>query len=55
MQSPPASTMKLRRNVHVDWKINITAQSPVKIDTEMLEHSADGNLFNVKGDPIIGE
>jgi hypothetical protein len=46
MQSPPASTMKLRRNVHVDWKINITAQSAVKIDTEMLEHSADGNLFS---------
>jgi hypothetical protein len=55
MQNPPASTMKLRRNVHADWKINITAQSPVKIDTEMLEHSADGNLFNVKGNPIIGE
>ena len=55
IQSPPASTMKLRRNVHADWKINITAQSPVKIETEMLEHSADGNLFSVKGNPIIGE
>jgi hypothetical protein len=22
---------------------------------EMLEHSADGNLFSVKGNPIIGE
>jgi hypothetical protein len=47
--------MKLRRNIHADWKINITAQSPVKIETEMLEHSADGNLFSVKGNPIIGE
>jgi hypothetical protein len=47
--------MKLRRNIHADWKINITAQSPVKIETEMLEHSADGNLFTVKGNPIIGE
>jgi len=55
IQNPPANTMKLRRNVHADWKINITAQSPVKIDTEMLEHSADGNLFSVKGNPIIGE
>jgi hypothetical protein len=48
--------MKMRRNVHTaDWKINITAQSPVKIDTEILEYSTDGNLFSVKGNPIIGE
>ena len=47
--------MKLRRNIHADWKINITAQSPVKIETEMLEPSADSNLFRVKGNPIIGE
>ena len=47
--------MKLRHNVPADWKINITAQSSVKIDAEILDHSTDDNLFIVKGNPIIGE
>ncbi|XP_063437380.1 uncharacterized protein LOC134718656 isoform X2 [Mytilus trossulus] len=52
IQHPPSSIMKLRRNVNKDWKVNITAQSSIKIDGELLEQSDSGEMFSVSGSPI---
>ncbi|XP_052084583.1 uncharacterized protein LOC127721819 [Mytilus californianus] len=52
IQHPPGSIMKLRRNVHKDWKVNITAQSSIKVDCELLEKSVNGEMVSLKGSPI---
>ncbi|XP_052084581.1 uncharacterized protein LOC127721817 [Mytilus californianus] len=52
IQHPPSSIMKLKRNVINDWKVNITAQSSIKVDGELLEHSKTGEMFSLKGSPI---
>ncbi|CAC5419675.1 unnamed protein product [Mytilus coruscus] len=52
IQHPQGSTMKLRRNVIKDWKVNITAQSSIKVDGELLEQSDTGEMFSLKGSPI---
>ncbi|XP_076081651.1 uncharacterized protein LOC143052491 [Mytilus galloprovincialis] len=52
IQHPPDSIMKLRKNVIKDWKVNITAQSSIKVDGELLEQSDTGELFSLKGSPI---
>ena len=46
--------MKLRRNVINDWKVNITAQSSIKIDSELLEHTDTSEMVSLKGSPIMG-
>lgn len=46
--------MKLRKNVIKDWKVNITAQSSIKVDGELLEQSDTGEMFSLKGSPISG-
>ncbi|XP_063436302.1 uncharacterized protein LOC134717738 [Mytilus trossulus] len=53
IQHPPGSIMKLRRNVNNDWKVNITAQSSIKINSELLEHTDTGDMVSVKGSPIL--
>ncbi|CAC5419674.1 unnamed protein product [Mytilus coruscus] len=52
IQHPPDSIMKLKRNVINDWKVNITAQSSIKVDGELLKHSKTGEMFSLKGSPI---
>ncbi|XP_052084587.1 hemicentin-1-like [Mytilus californianus] len=52
IQHPPGSIMKLRRNVISDWKVNITAQSAINVDGEILEQSDTGEMFSLKGNPI---
>ncbi|CAC5362582.1 unnamed protein product [Mytilus coruscus] len=52
IQHPPGSIMKLRRNVVNDWKVNITAQSAINVDGELLEQSDTGEMFSLKGSPI---
>ncbi|CAC5388512.1 unnamed protein product [Mytilus coruscus] len=52
IQHPPGSVMKLRRNVINDWKVNITAQSSIKVDGELLEKSDTGEMVPLKGNPI---
>ncbi|VDI07263.1 Hypothetical predicted protein [Mytilus galloprovincialis] len=53
IQHPPGSIMKLRRNVINDWKVNITAQSSIKIDSELLEHTDTSEMVSLKGSPIM--
>ncbi|XP_071140490.1 uncharacterized protein [Mytilus edulis] len=52
IQQPPGGIMKLRRNVISDWKVNITAQSSIKVDGELLEKSDTSEMISLKGSPI---
>ncbi|CAG2200870.1 unnamed protein product [Mytilus edulis] len=52
IQHPPSGIMKLRRNIINDWKVNITAQSSIKVDSELLEQTKTGEMFSLKGSPI---
>ncbi|CAC5388513.1 unnamed protein product [Mytilus coruscus] len=52
IQHLSGSIMKLRRNVINDWKVNITAQSSIKVDGELLEKSDTGVMVSLKGSPI---
>ncbi|VDI53529.1 Hypothetical predicted protein [Mytilus galloprovincialis] len=52
IQHPPGSVVKLKRNVINEWKVNITAQSSIKIDSELLEKSDTGEMVSLKGSPI---
>ncbi|XP_071140493.1 uncharacterized protein [Mytilus edulis] len=52
IQHPPGSIINLRRNVISDWKVNITAQSSIKVDSEVLEKSNTGEMVSLKSSPI---
>ncbi|XP_063437370.1 uncharacterized protein LOC134718650 [Mytilus trossulus] len=54
IQQPPGGIMNLRKNVNNDWTVNITAQSSIKVDGELLEQSDTGEMVSLKGSPISG-
>ncbi|XP_071138743.1 von Willebrand factor A domain-containing protein 7-like [Mytilus edulis] len=45
----------LRPNiVHIDYEVNITAQSPIEVDGETVEENHNGSSISVEGSPIVG-
>lgn len=45
----------LRPNiVHIDYEVNITAQSSIEVDGETVEENQNGSSISVEGSPIVG-
>lgn len=55
MQRPPPGIYNLQRKLSNKWSVNVTAQSPVKLETEILEYTESGALPILKGSPIAGK
>ncbi|XP_052077823.1 uncharacterized protein LOC127715706 isoform X7 [Mytilus californianus] len=57
LQRPPPGGYSLQRHLSSNWSgsVNITAQSPVKQETEILEYTETGALPTLKGSPIAGK
>ncbi|CAC5380919.1 unnamed protein product [Mytilus coruscus] len=55
LQRPPPGIYTLQMNLPNKLSVNITAQSPVKIETEILEYTETGALPILKGSPIAGK
>ncbi|XP_052077826.1 von Willebrand factor A domain-containing protein 7-like isoform X2 [Mytilus californianus] len=55
LQHPPSGRYNLERSSSYKWSVNITAQSPVKLETEILEYTESGALPILKGSPIAGK
>ncbi|XP_063413566.1 von Willebrand factor A domain-containing protein 7-like [Mytilus trossulus] len=52
LQRPPPGIYNLQRKLPNKWSVNVTAQSPVKLETEILEYTESGALPILKGSPI---
>ncbi|VDI23038.1 Hypothetical predicted protein [Mytilus galloprovincialis] len=55
LQRPPPGRYKLQRKLPNEWSVNVTAQSPVKLETEILEYTESGALPVLKGSPLAGK
>lgn len=45
----------LRPNkVHIDYNVNITAQTSFEVDGETVKENQNGSSVSVKGSPIVG-
>ncbi|XP_076117600.1 uncharacterized protein LOC143085245 isoform X1 [Mytilus galloprovincialis] len=55
LQRPPPGIYNLQRKLSNKWSVNVTAQSPVKLETEILEYTESGALPILKGSPIAGK
>ncbi|CAC5380923.1 unnamed protein product [Mytilus coruscus] len=55
LQHPPPGRYNLERSLPYKWSVNITAQSPVKLETEIFEYTESGALPILKGSPIAGK
>ncbi|XP_062573737.1 von Willebrand factor A domain-containing protein 7-like [Saccostrea cucullata] len=54
IKDPGPGIWKFEKNTLSAWIVNVTAQSPVDFSTIILEPSADGNFYQLSGNPIKG-
>lgn len=53
-QSPLPGIYHLRRTGKQLISVNITAQSSITVDGEMLQNTGSGHLVSIKGSPVSG-
>lgn len=54
LQNPEPGQWKLQKNGTDSWTVNVTAQSALDFSASILEKSAEGNSYQLTGNPIIG-
>lgn len=54
LKNPEPGQWKLQRNGTDSWTVNVTAQSAMDFSASILKKSAEGNSYQLTGNPIIG-
>lgn len=54
-QKPSAGIYILRKNRQKELLVNITCQSSITVEGEMLQRTGSGALVSMKGSPVVGK